>query len=193
LTLFIQSDQLVAFLNQTVDTSVNWGLILGAIGTSLVVGGWLFFKFIYPSQTKVGAFSRGVVVGLLSLRNVHLSKFLLSTLGMWIIYFLMSYWMVFAIPDTAHLPWQVGFAILSAGVIAFALPVQSGFGTFHALVAAMLALYGIGQTTGVFFASLLHTSQLLAILLFGLVAVLMSLFLKRNVNSQKNSESGASA
>jgi len=192
LTLVIQSEELIAFVNQTVDTNLNWGMIVGVTIAVLLIGTYLFFRFIYPSHTKLGEFSRGVIMGLTSLRKVELGKFLLATLGIWLVYFLMSYWMVFALNETAHLSWQVGLAILSAGVIAFALPVQSGFGTFHALVAAMLALYGIDQTTGVFFASLLHTSQLLAILFFGLIALVISIFIKRNVDKEQNSGSETS-
>lgn len=191
LTLAIQSEQLLAFMKQTVNLDLNWGLILTLTVLTMLIGTYFFVRFIYPSRTKVGEFSRGVIQGLTSLRQVELGKFLLATLGIWMVYFFMSYWMVFALTETSHLPWQVGFAILSAGVIAFALPVQSGFGTFHALVAAMLALYGIDQTTGVFFASLLHTSQLLAILFFGLFAVVISFFIKRNVDREKNSTARA--
>lgn len=184
LTFLLQSDQLLAFIAQTVDLSVDWRLLGGILILVFAVGLWVFVRFIYPSQTKVGAFSRDLVNGLLSLRNVHLGKFLLSTLGIWIIYFLMSYLVFFAVPETSELSWLAGLSVLSAGVIAFVLPVQSGFGTFHALVAAMLALYGVDSTSGVFFASLLHTSQLLAALVFGLVAVVISLFIKRHGNEK---------
>lgn len=187
LAFLLQSDQLLAFIAQTVDLNIDWRL-LGAIVLLIVgVGIWVFIRFIYPSQTKVGAFSRDMVNGLLSLRNVHFGKYLLSTLGIWVIYFLMTYLVFFALPETSELSWLAGLSVLSAGVIAFVLPVQSGFGTFHALVAAMLALYGIDNMTGVFFASLLHTSQLIAALIFGLVAVVISLFIKRHGNEKQNS------
>ena len=187
LAFLLQSDQLLAFIAQTVDLNVDWRL-LGVIFLLIVgVGVWVFIRFIYPSQTKVGVFSRDMVNGLLSLRNVHIGKYLLSTLGIWVIYFLMTYLVFFALPETSELSWLAGLSFLSAGVIAFVLPVQSGFGTFHALVAAMLALYGIDNTTGVFFASLLHTSQLIAALIFGLVAVVISLFIKRHGNEKQNS------
>jgi uncharacterized protein (TIRG00374 family) len=184
IAFLVQSEQLIAFINQTVDFNVNWVLFVSVFLVVSVVGLWVFVRFVYPSQTKVGAFIREMVKGLLSLKSVRLTEYLLSTLGIWVIYFLMSYLVVFAIPETAHLPWLSGFSILSAGVIAFVLPVQSGFGTFHALVAVMLALYGIDNMTGVFFASLLHTSQLIAALAFGLVAFVIALFIKRRGNEK---------
>jgi len=181
-TMFIQSEQLALFFDQTVNLDFNWTLILIIGGIVMSVGAWLFFKYIFPSKTKVGEFSRGVIGGLISLRKVQVLKFVISTILIWVVYYSMSYLVVFALPETSHLGWEAGFAILVAGVIAFVIPVQSGFGTFHALVATMLVLYGIDHTTGVFFATLLHTSQLLAVVIFGVVAGILSIFVKNEPN-----------
>lgn len=188
LTLFLQTDQLLAFLNKTIDQDTNWTLILSIAGVVMVTGAFVFFKWIYPSPTKIGAFARDLIAGLMSLRSVPIIKFTLVTIAIWITYFYMSYLVVFAMPETDHLGWEAGLSILSAGVIAFVLPVQSGFGTFHALVSAMLVFYGIDETTGVFFASLLHTSQLLAVLILGLIAGTISIFIKRNANTTENTK-----
>ena len=184
--MFLQSEQVALFFDQTLDYNFNWSFILMSAGLFIGIGTWVFFKYVYPSKTKIGEFSRGIIEGLISLRNVQISKFLISTLLIWVIYYLMSYLVVFALPETAHLTWEVGFTILVAGVIAFVLPVQSGFGTFHALVSAMLILYGIDETTSVFFATLLHSSQLLAIIVYGLFAGILSIFVKDNEHTNQN-------
>ena len=182
ITFFIQSDQLLAFIGETVNLDFNWGYVIIGLFVVGSIGAFVFFKWIYPSQTKIGAFSRDLIKGLISLKDVQKTKFILATIGIWTIYFFMSYLVVFAMEETAHLGWEAGFSILSAGVIAFVLPVQSGFGTFHALVSAMLLLYGIDETSGVFFATLLHGSQLLAVVIYGIVAFILSIFAKRNDN-----------
>ena len=69
--------------------------------------------------------------------------------------------------------------LLVTSGIALSIPVQGGFGTYHTLISGMLFLYGIDKTTGVFFATLLHTSQIIAIAVFGGIAVIISLFLKK--------------
>lgn len=193
LTLLFQSEQLIAFANQAVDFNLNWPVIIGALTVVLGGGAFVFFKFIYPSQTKIGEFSRNLIAGLISLKDVKLGRFLISTVLIWVVYFFMSYIVIFAMSETEHLSWQAGLSILSAGVIAFVLPVQSGFGTFHALVAAMLALYGIEHSDGVFFATMLHSSQLIAILIFGLVAVVLSVFIKVDAKSTENTDAQAGA
>ena len=180
MAMFLQSEQVTLFFDQTLDYNFNWPFVLISGSLVIGIGAWVFFKYVYPSKTKIGKFSREVVEGLISLRNVHISKFIVSTLLIWLVYYLMSYLMVFALPETAHLSWEVGFAILVAGVIAFVLPVQSGFGTFHALVSAMLILYDIDETSGVFFATLLHSSQILAVIVYGLIAGILSIFVRDN-------------
>ena len=57
--------------------------------------------------------------------------------------------------------------LLVSGGIALALPVQGGIGTYHAMIAMMLGLYGIENTTGLFLATLLHSSQILSVVIFG--------------------------
>jgi hypothetical protein len=185
-TLLVETDQLLAFLDRTVDKDIPWKRIFIIGSAVLLIGAFVFFKWIYPSQTRLGSFSRNLFHGLLSLRRVPVIRYSLVTIAIWVIYFYVSYIVVFSMPETEHLSWQAGLAILSAGVIAFVLPVQSGFGTFHALVSAMLSLYAIDDTTGVFFASLLHTSQLLAVILLGLFASLISIFIRRHDIKREN-------
>ena len=91
----------------------------------------------------------------------------------------MSYIIVFSLPETAHLDLRVGFMLLVTGGIAFAIPVQSGFGTYHSMIAGMLFLYGLDKTTGLFLATLLHTSQVAAIALFGSAALIISSTIKK--------------
>ena len=186
LTFIFQSQQISTFINQRVDVQFNFWMI--GIGVLAVLGilAYVFFKWIYPSENKIGKFSRGVVSGLTSLKKVKVSSFLTITVGIWIIYFLMTYLMFFALEETSELGPATALAILSAGVIAFVLPVQSGIGTFHGLVSAMLVLYGIELDTGVLLAVLLHTSQILVILFLGLFAGIISIFVKRNENREEN-------
>ena len=69
--------------------------------------------------------------------------------------------------------------LLVTGGIALVIPVQGGIGTYHAFVSAMLVLYQVEKTTGVFLATLLHTSQIVAIAVFGAIALVVSFFIRK--------------
>lgn len=119
--------------------------------------------------------------GLFSINKIdNIPGFILSSIGIWVLYYLMSYIIVFSIPETSQLDWIAGLAILVVGGIGMSAPVQGGIGTYHVLVAALLTLYGIDQTNGVFFATLLHTSQTLSVMIVGSISLIIVSFIRRN-------------
>jgi len=133
-------------------------------------------KFILRIKSKIIE----VYSGLKSIKNLkNKSLFLLLTVLLWFSYFMMSYLIVFSLEETAGLSVSAGFMLLVTGGIALALPVQGGIGTYHAMVSSMLVLYGIDNTTGLFLATLLHTSQIIAVAFFGGLAVLITLLISR--------------
>lgn len=186
-SLGLEYDRLLTFLVGTFSGVDPKGLLLRLI-IGLIVGGLILFGvayMIYKRNAKIRKFLKELIRGILSLREIdNLSGFLLSTLVLWLMYYFMSYTILFSIPDTANLSWSVGIMLLIVGGIALAMPVQGGIGTYHAFVGGMLILYGVEKTTGIFLATLLHTSQLVAVAVFGGVALVISLF----VQKQKASE-----
>lgn len=186
--LLVEYDRFVSFLADTfsgADTSdgMIWKavLILAGIMIAFVLGFFLLFK----RSLRVREFVRQLVEGILSLRKIdNLPGFIISTAVLWITYFFMSYVIVFSIPETSHLGVMAGIMILVTGGIALALPVQGGIGTYHAFVSSILVLYAVEKTTGVFLATLLHTSQLIAIAVFGGIGLLLSGFVKRRKSDE---------
>jgi len=126
--------------------------------------------------------------GLFSLRKLdNIPAFILSTIVIWVTYFLMGYFVFFAVKQTSILGWQAALMLLVSGSVAMTLPVQGGFGTFHTIVSSMLLLYAVDKTTGVFFATLVHSSQVAATVIFGVVGLVMTLFFKE-LPSEKQQE-----
>ncbi|MEM6736418.1 MAG: lysylphosphatidylglycerol synthase transmembrane domain-containing protein [Bacteroidota bacterium] len=151
------------------------GVAVLGVGTSIIV--------IKKRNLLKGRFLEVIssfVDGFLSLGKIkNVSGFIVSTTIIWSIYYLMSYVVVFSLPETSYLGLRAGFMLLVTGGIALSIPVQSGFGTYHGMVAGMLFLYGIDRTTGLFFATLLHTSQIVSTTIFGTIALLLSALLRR--------------
>lgn len=163
-----------AATNLEASGSPLWLFIL--LGMSLMVG--LFFLFRnrilrHPLWAKVRSFLSGIREGLQTI--VHMKKkglFLLHTLVIWTMYFLMVYICIFAIPETAELTVANMLFVMVAAGMGMVVPVPGGVGAYHYLVVLSLGLLGINDTVGLSFATLVHSGQAIMGILTGLIALL---------------------
>lgn len=189
-SLIIESERLITFLQNAyqdlnIPTYIIIAIIIGGILGSIFL--ILFIRKQDQLKGKFAEITKGFISGLLSLKEIRNTVgFVLSTVILWIVYFLMSYIIVFSLPETSHLGIGAGLMLLVTGGIAISLPVQSGFGTYHGMIAGMLVLYSIEETTGIFLATLLHTSQIVAVALFGSIALFISFLIRKKSSSQTN-------
>ena len=183
ISLLVEYDRITSFLAEAYA-----GLNLPGYAIYILIGlalaGIAFLVYVVKERNSMnGKFAeliKSFVDGLLSLSKIkNVAGFVISSLVIWLSYYFMTYVIVFALPETSVLSFSAGFLLLVTGGIALSIPVQSGFGTYHGMVAGMLLLYGIDKTTGLFFATLMHTSQIFSIAIFGTVAVIISSLLRR--------------
>ena len=183
ISLTIESDRLFEFLSsayQNLNIPKYAIVIVAFVGLSGIAALIFFVRKQDKLKGKFASLIKAFVSGFLSLKDIHRPVgFIVSTIILWVVYFLMSYIIVFSLPETSHLGIGAGFMLLITGGIALSLPVQSGFGTYHGMIAGMLLLYSIEETTGVFLATLLHTSQIIAVALFGSIALILSAMIRR--------------
>ena len=188
---------LIEFFSSAVSNFNIWNyLILGGIIAILILVGIFLYqknKVSIKSSNiykKIRPLISDLINGLVSIKKVKEKwTFYISTLMIWVLYYLMSYIIVFSFPETSGLDFFAGLSILMAGGLGMAAPVQGGIGTYHAFVGGVLMLYGISKEDGVLFATLLHTSQLVSITIFGGISFLISLFLYKNPNGNKSENS----
>ena len=115
--------------------------------------------------------------GLLSVKFIYNDKrFLLSTLFLWVTYFLMGYLIFFSFSQTTDLGINAGVAVLVAGSIGMVVPVNAGIGAYHFLVASILLGYNLDYESGLFFATVLHTSQIVCLLVVGTMSSIYIFF-----------------
>lgn len=183
LSMFIEYERLMKFLTEALAGLAlpNWVIIalpiIAILGLAMLI---LFLRNQRKKEGKLSSIIKGFTNGLLSLKDIsNPMGFVISTLAIWVAYFLMSYIIVFSLPETSHLDLSAGLMLLITGGIALALPVQSGFGTYHGMIAGMLLLYSVEVDTGIFLATLLHTSQIIAIAFFGTTALIISALIRR--------------
>lgn len=158
----------------------NLILLLGVAAT-VGIAGLLLLWFTrhrwgkWEVAIKIKSFLRELMAGLLSVTRLKEQKgFWLSTVGIWLLYYLMTYVIVFTLPATSGMSWAAGLAILAMGGIGMAAPVQGGIGTYHFLVSGVLMVYGASKPDAVFLALLLHTSQTIFMVIAGLISLAFS-------------------
>ncbi len=206
LTLFgasflIEFDLINSFIRSTLsEYDISYQKFIYAGVGLVVVGIIIAIVFLNQSSTRLVKFrewAKELYAGILSVSRLqNFPGFVLSTILLWVMYYLMSYVVIFSLEETSGLDIIAGFMLLVTGGIAIALPVQGGIGTYHTMVTAMLMLYGVDRTTGLFLATLLHTSQVFGIVVFGAISLLITFFISRKKASepgqQENNKSGAS-
>ena len=71
--------------------------------------------------------------------------FIFHTIGIWFMYYLMTWVVFYAIEDTSSLGLIDGLFILVVGGFGMAAPVQGGIGAYHLIVSMGMGVLGIAQ------------------------------------------------
>lgn len=195
-------------------SSTLWLILLGLVLLVLVLLFLLRNKIRQSSITdKIRSFLSGVGKGIADVRKMRQKgAFFFHTFVIWLMYWGMTYVAFFAIPETSHLGPVDGLFVLVLGGFGMVVPAQGGFGSYHVIVTLGLALvYNIGEPLGpnasadsnpaLLFATLIHTSQTLLVLVTGAASLLLLSYKRRKLalneppedSSTKDLEAGTAA
>jgi len=137
----------------------------------------IFRKRIFASNfwKKTSKLFGGIWEGLKSI--VHIKQpllFITYSLGIWLFYYLMIYFCLFSLPETASLEMMVGLSVLVIGSIGIMIT-PGGIGLYPVLVAETLYLYGISKEsgTGIAIGWITWTAQTLMIIVVGAISLLI--------------------
>lgn len=123
-------------------------LLIGAVILGLI--GLAAIYYFRESLLKIGIFRKiydillGFIEGLktiLKLENPWL--FLVHSIIIWVMYYLMTYLCLFAFDPTAHLDPIAGLVTFVAGGWGIVVPSPGGMGSYHFMTSAALELYGV--------------------------------------------------
>lgn len=154
-------------------TTVNfsiWWIVLGLlILTALAVWRIVRAREKNPFFGKICGVFTGLVQGFASfLKMEHKWRFLLYTILIWGMYWLMSAATMWALPDLDSLGLVDALFLMVAGSVGWLVPVPGGFGSFHYIVSlALSVIYGIPFEQGIIFATLSHESQAITMAVCG--------------------------
>ena len=164
------------------DVSLWWLLVL--LAAVVTAGIWILLAFRSRSRlcSKVWGFMEGLWDGLSSCMKMRRKGlFLFLTAMLWLMFLLMSWFIIKALPSDLGLTLVDALFIMLVGSIAGIVPVPGGFGAFHYLVAAALqAVYSVPFETGIIFATLSHESQAITMIVCGLISYLHQTLKRRN-------------
>ena len=197
LAFIVEADKLFGFiatlpLGQGADSSGTLILLLYIGGGLLIIG--LGVYWLVRKNKKLNAFLvrtwHGFKDGFLSIfRLKNKTLFVGYSVAIWAMYFLMSYTVILAFPETKHLGIEAVLSLFAIGSIAMAAPLPGGTGSYHVLVPqGLVFLYNIPQADAVAFTFIFHGWQT-AILIAGgaLSLIATSIILKRKKEPVLNS------
>jgi uncharacterized protein (TIRG00374 family) len=177
LSFFMEWEKLKTFLNTLNFSSGKpmtipfWIWIIAALAIIFL----LTIYFIRKNK-KFLKIINGFKEGLLSffrLKNKPL--FVFYSLTIWGLYFLTSYLVLLAFPETAHLGFSAVVTLFAIGSIAMAAPLPGGTGSYHVLVPLGLTmLYNLAQPDAVAFVFIFHSWQTLVTIVLGITCFLVS-------------------
>jgi len=122
---------------------------------------------------KIKSIILGFWEGLKSLSQIRRPVlFVLYTLAIWCMYFLMLYVCFFCFPDTQALSLGAGLSALVLGSIGIMIT-PGGIGLYPAIIQETLLLYGIMKTSGLALGWIAWTAQTAMILVVGGIALLL--------------------
>ena len=171
-------------------SGAGWSALLvwGTVGLLALAGAFLLLCYKLRKRnglwSRVWSFIAGIWSGLGSF--LHMKRawlFLLYTLLIWVLYWLTSACILWALQDMEAfqaLSMADAFFLMVAGSMASLIPVPGGFGAYHGVVAgALLSIWNVPLGTGMIFATLNHESQVLAQAICGLVSYLHESFFRK--------------
>jgi len=150
--------------------------------------GVLFLAAIYflRKNEKVIRIIRGFAEGMLSifqLKNKPL--FVFYSIIIWGLYFMMSYLVLMAFPETAHLGFSAVVTLFAIGSIAMAAPLPGGTGSYHVLVPlGLTTLYHVPSADAIGFVFIFHAWQTLLMIVVGVISFIISNLIIKQKNNQ---------
>lgn len=121
---------------------------------------------------KVAGVLKGLGDGFKSFLKVERKWLFASyTVGIWMMYILMCFFIMKAVPAISPLGFADAMFLSAIGNFAAVIPVPGGIGAYHYLVALSLSsIYGATWETGILFATLQHELHAVLIIVLGIIS-----------------------
>ena len=188
IAFIVESDKLFAFIKTlpigTGDSSSRF-TVLAVAGIVFLLLSVVVFWLVKRNKRLNAFFVRtwhGFKGGLLSIFKLkQKGLFVFYSLTIWFLYFLMSYTVILAFPETSHLGVEAVLSLFAIGSIAMAAPLPGGTGSYHVLVPqGLVFLYNVPAPDAIAFTFIFHGWQTAIMIVGGAISLIAtSIILKR--------------
>ena len=155
------------------------------IALGVIILGIAFIGFFWKKISqltffeKIKTFLLGLWEGIKSISTLEKrGLFIFYSFALWICYFLMTFLVFFAFPDTENFGIPEGLFLLIAGSLGMILPVSGGLAYPYVMSIAFSAVYLAkggdqqeGRAIGDYFGLILYLAQIISMISFGLIAI----------------------
>lgn len=167
LTLLLQTEYLLTYFREN---EIN-PLATFAILLVLLLTGVIILQYIkrseHPFMLKIKEFAKGLLEGMRSILQMkNKIAFILHTVFIWVMYILMFYILIFAVPETAGLPFGVVMVAFVIGSFAISAT-NGGIGVYPIAIGAGLMLFGVSKQGGEAFGWITWATQTLLVIIVG--------------------------
>lgn len=170
----------VAGITREESASIPWLLLFQiAIGIGVLVLLVIMTKWKTIKETTVAKKIIALVMNVIEgVKTVFQLKkpvlFVVYTVLIWVMYFLMMYLCFFAYAPTSNLPATVGLLAFTFSVYGMVIPSPGGMGTYQIAVTAALVIYGVAEADAFTFSNIIFfTITIFCNIFFGLLAYLL--------------------
>lgn len=137
-------------------------VLLGTIALGGLVGLFILNRilqsgnFSNPILIKIKNLWDGFKDGITSLGKVkNIPLLVMYTVGIWVMYYLMTYLCFFAFAPTAHLGMVAGLVVFVFGTLGMVFPSPGGMGSYHLLISQALIIYGVNGADAFSFSNII--------------------------------------
>ncbi|MDD3860645.1 MAG: lysylphosphatidylglycerol synthase transmembrane domain-containing protein [Bacteroidales bacterium] len=190
--IILQSNEINQFLVNNPDFGKKFEFLLSLpfiLGTILIgvfsiifiiriaKGKYDHIKFL----KKLSAFINNFWIGIISLKNVKRPLiFILHSIFIWTMYFLMMYVCFFAFDGFESLTIVSALMLFVAGSFGMVAPAPNGIGAYHFMIIQALMIYGIPQNDAAGFAFIVHSLQTAGLIIMGVISFIFIPIINKN-------------
>jgi uncharacterized protein (TIRG00374 family) len=188
LAFFAESKKLFEFIDtlplEDAASSSRLNILFYVAGGLIIL--IILLVVLVKKNKKLNAFFvktwHGFKDGLLSVFNLkNKGLFIGYSIVIWLLYFVMSYTVILAFPETEHLGVKAVLSLFAIGSIAMAAPLPGGTGSYHVLVPqGLIFLYNMPEANAVAFTFIFHGWQTAILIVGGAISLIFtSVILKK--------------